>query len=216
MNIDGILFDLDGTLWDSCRVVSESWSETLRRVYGIEGGPTAAQVKSIMGMTADEIADTLFTGYGPQYREICLACIHGENDYIAEHGGDLYPGVPAMLETLSKRYPLFIVSNCLDGYIECFLKSSGLSAFFRDWACEGSTGLKKAGNIALVARRYVLKNPLYIGDTIMDERSAREAGCPFVHAAYGFGRSEDPDAVIASAAELPAVIAILEGEEGYV
>ena len=211
MNIDGIIFDLDGTLWDSCRVVSESWGETLRQKYGITDGPAPARVKSIMGMTADEIADTLFSGYGPQFREICLACIHGENDYIADHGGDVYPGVSEMLETLAERYPLFIVSNCLDGYIECFLKSSGLSAFFRDWACEGSTGLKKAGNIALIAARHGLKNPVYIGDTVMDERSAREAGSPFIHAAYGFGIAESPDAVAASPAELPARIEALEG-----
>ena len=211
MMIDGILFDLDGTLWDSCRVVSESWGETLRRDYGMEGGPTPLQVKGIMGMTADEIADTLFTGYGPRAKEICLACIHGENDYIADHGGDVYPGVPEMLETLAEKYPLFIVSNCLDGYIECFLKSSGLSALFRDWACEGSTGLKKAGNIALIAARHSLKKPVYIGDTVMDERSAREAGSPFIHAAYGFGTAESPDAVTASPAELPARIEALEG-----
>ncbi len=211
MNIDGIIFDLDGTLWDSCRVVSESWGETLRRQYGLEGGPTAAQVKGIMGMTADEIADTLFTGYGENFREICVACIHGENDYIAHHGGDVYPGVPTMLEALSRRFPLFIVSNCLDGYIECFLKSSGFGAHFRDWACEGSTGLKKAGNIALIAERHGLSAPVYIGDTVMDERSAREAGCPFIHAAYGFGSAENPDAVVSSPAELPGVIGTLEG-----
>ena len=195
MNIDGIIFDLDGTLWDSCRVVSESWGETLRQKYGITDGPAPARVKSIMGMTADEIADTLFSGYGPQFREICLAC---------------------MLETLAERYPLFIVSNCLDGYIECFLKSSGLSAFFRDWACEGSTGLKKAGNIALIAARHGLKNPVYIGDTVMDERSAREASCLFLHAAYGFGTAEIPDAVAASPAELSARIETLEGGMAYV
>ena len=206
MNIDGIIFDLDGTLWDSCRVVSESWGETLRRQYGIEHGPTAAQVKSIMGMTADEIADTLFTGYGKNFREICVACIHGENDYIADHGGDVYPGVPEMLEMLSGRFPLFIVSNCLDGYIECFLKSSGLGVRFRDWACEGSTGLKKAGNISLIAARHGIAAPVYIGDTVMDERSAREAGCPFIHAAYGFGGCEHPDAVIETPAELITVL----------
>ena len=208
--IDSIIFDLDGTLWDSCRVVSESWGKTLLERFGIAEGPSAGQVKSIMGMTAEEIQNTLFSQYGARAREICLACIHGENAYIAKHGGDLYPGVPEMLETLSARLPLFIVSNCLDGYIECFLKSSGLSAFFRDWACEGSTGLKKAGNIALIAARHGLKNPVYIGDTVMDERSAREAGCPFLHAAYGFGSAESPDAAAASPSELPARIEAME------
>ena len=103
-----------------------------------------------------------------------------------------------MLAALSETRPLFIVSNCLDGYIECFLESSGLAARFRDWACEGSTGLKKAGNIALICRRHGLRRPVYVGDTRMDEQSAREAGCLFIHAAYGFGESEAPDAVIAA------------------
>ena len=209
--IDSIIFDLDGTLWDSCRVVSESWGRTLLEHFGIAGGPDAGQVRGIMGMTAEEIQNTLFSQYGARAREICLACIHGENAYIAKHGGDLYPGVSEMLETLSAKLPLFIVSNCLDGYIECFLESSGLAARFRDWACEGSTGLKKAGNIALIAKRHGLRTPVYVGDTAMDERSAREAGCPFIHAAYGFGESESPDAVIAAPAALPAVIEKMEG-----
>ena len=211
MKTDGILFDLDGTLWDACRVVSESWGETLRRMYGITQGPDPKQVRGIMGMTAEEITAALFSQYGARAREICLACIHGENDYIADHGGDLYPGVRETVQALARRYPLFIVSNCLDGYIECFLKSSGLTPCFRDHVCEGSTGLKKAGNIALLAARYGLKSPVYVGDTVMDERSAREAGCPFIHAAYGFGAAERPDAVITSPAELPA---LLEAEGG--
>ena len=209
--IDSIIFDLDGTLWDSCRVVSESWGETLRQRFGIAAGPDAAAVKGIMGMTAAEITAALFSRYGDRAEEICLACIHGENAYIARRGGDLYPGVPGMLAALSARLPLFIVSNCLEGYIECFLASSGLAPYFRDHACEGATGLKKAGNIALITERNGLRHPVYVGDTCMDEQSARQAGCPFIHAAYGFGTCEAPDAVIAAPAELAAAIDRLEG-----
>ena len=46
----------------------------------------------------------------------------------------------------------------------------------------------------------------------MDEQSAREAGCLFIHAAYGFGESEAPDAVLNAPAELVGLIAGLEGE----
>ena len=62
-----------------------------------------------------------------------------------------------------------------------------------------------------IAARHGLAAPVYIGDTVMDERSAREAGCPFIHAAYGFGESESPDAVIAAPAALAAVIGEMEG-----
>jgi len=209
METDGVIFDLDGTLWDSCRVVSESWGLTLRRLCGAESGPSPEEVKGIMGMTAAQIAAVLFSQYGARAEELCFACIHGENDYIARHGGDLYPGVPEMLDALAGRCPLFIVSNCLEGYIECFLESSGLADRFRDHLCEGETGLPKAGNIARIIARHGLKKPVYVGDTAMDEKSAREAGCRFIHAAYGFGAAERPDAVIA--APLALVSLLTEG-----
>ena len=169
MLTDGVIFDLDGTLWDSCRVVAESWGETLRRL-----DPAA----------------------------VCPA-----------RGGELYPELEETLAALSAREPLFIVSNCLDGYIQCFLHSSGLGRYFRDYECEGSTGLSKAENIMLLCRRHGLRRPVYVGDTRSDESSARKAGCAFIHAAYGFGSCEAPDAVIRGLGELPGLLKTGEGEK---
>ncbi len=211
MNIDAVIFDLDGTLWDSCRVVSESWSETLRQLGCTDWKPKPETIKGIMGMTAEEIAAALFSQYGGRSREICRQCIHGENEYIAKHGGDLYPGVGETLAALSETLPLFIVSNCLEGYIECFLDSSGLGPLFRDHVCEGDTGLNKAGNIALLCDRHGLRRPVYVGDTAADERSAREAGCAFIFASYGFGSAERSEAVIDAFSELPAVLKAWKG-----
>ena len=212
MTTDGILFDLDGTLWDSSRVVAESWGATLRRLDPSAPAPETQDVRGIMGMTARQIADTLFFRFGEAAESVCLQCIHEENAYIAVHGGELYPVLEETLAALSARAPLFIVSNCQDGYIQCFLQSSGLGAYFRDFACEGSTGLDKAGNIALLCGRHGLKRPVYVGDTRSDEASARAAGCAFVHAAYGFGSAEAPDAVIGALGELPALFETGEGE----
>ena len=202
MITDGILFDLDGTLWDSCRVVAESWGETLRCVYGEENAPSLEEVRGIMGMTAEEITRALFFRFGEKAGEVCLRCIREENAYIARHGGDVYPGVKEMLETLSENFPLFLVSNCQEGYIPCFLTSAGFTDCFRDWLCEGDTGQGKAENIRMLCERNGLKHPVYVGDTRSDELSARQAGCAFVHAAYGFGGAERPDAAVQSPKDL--------------
>ena len=66
--------------------------------------------------------------------------------------------------------------------------------------------MKKADNIALIARRNGLKRYIYVGDTASDEESAALAGCPFVHAAYGFGTAKNPAAVIGAPLELLAVV----------
>ena len=213
MTTDGVIFDLDGTLWDSCRVVAESWGETLRRLDPAAVSPGPDEVRGIMGMTAPEIARTLFSQYGAEAEAVCLTCIREENEYIAARGGELYPELEETLAALSACVPLFIVSNCLDGYIQCFLHSSGLDRYFRDYECEGSTGLEKAENITLLCRRYALRRPVYVGDTRSDESSARKAGCAFVHAAYGFGSCEAPDAVIRGLGELPGLLKTGEGEK---
>lgn len=102
-----------------------------------------------------------------------------ENAYIAAHGGGTpYPGLEELLRRLSGRCGLYIVSNCIDGYIQCFLGCTGLGGYIKDFECEGVTGVKKADNIALIARRNGLKRYIYVGDTASDEESARACRLP--------------------------------------
>lgn len=210
MGIDGIIFDLDGTLWDSCRVVAESWTQTLEKIGAAGHVISTEDAKSIMGLTAAGIADKLFSHYGDRADEVCRRCMEEEIDYISQHSGDVYPGVEEMFEKLGKKYPLFIVSNCQDGYIQCFFKATGFGKYIKDMECEGSSGLAKADNIRLICKRNGLRAPVYVGDTAGDEKSARSADCRFVHAAYGFGQVQTPDAVINSPLELLAVISAME------
>ena len=199
---DGVIFDLDGTLWDSCRSVAASWRETLAQRHGALYAPTEEDIQSIMGMTAVQIAEKLFSVYGKNALAVCLDCIESELAYIAVHGGRLYPGVEELFRALEGTCGLYIVSNCQQGYIECFLKYTGLGSYIRDYECSGATGLGKAENIRLVARRNGLRHPIYVGDTHMDQASAAAAGLPFIHAAYGFGHAEAPDGVIGAPLEL--------------
>ena len=211
MRADGVLFDLDGTRWDSCGVVARSWGKTLAG-RGLDWEPSAAEIRGIMGMNLEQITEALFSRYGERAAELCRSCIREENTLVASEGGVLYPGTGDMLAELSARLPLFIVSNCQDGYIQAFLANTGFAPFFCDFACEGSTGLGKAENLALLIRRHGLRAPVYVGDTESDERSALEAGCRFIHAAYGFGGARTPDAVIDSPAELCALLCAEEGD----
>ncbi len=212
-NIDGIIFDLDGTLWDSCRIVAESWGYTLRTKYASQQAPTKAEVRSVMGLTVSQIAEKLFSDYGNRALEICTDCIREENSYLASHGGGTpYPGLEELFCRLSERCGLYIVSNCIDGYIQCFLSCTGLGKYIKDFECEGVTGMKKADNIALIAQRNGLKRYIYVGDTSSDEESAALAGCPFVHASYGFGTAKAPAAVIGAPLELLAVVDAMDKE----
>lgn len=216
MRFDAILFDIDGTLWDSCEAVRASWQLSLRRRYGCFGSPSLEQVRSIMGLTPDEIAQTLFSRFGPHAREVFDALSEDECAYIAVHGAELYPGVAEGLRALSARYPLFLVSNCQRGYIDALYASTGFAPLFADARCAGVTGLDKAGNLCALLRERGLQNAVFVGDTVGDEQAARAAGCRFVHAAYGFGTAEAPDGVIGRFDALAALLARWEGEDARV
>lgn len=193
---DGILFDLDGTLWDSTPQLTECWNEAIA-LHGSPRPPLSIEeVRGSMGLLLYDIAQKLLPDSPLEVQAAVIEeCVRMELPYLAKHGGALFPREIETLTALQAQYPLFVVSNCEDGYIEAFYEGTGLGHFFTDRECAGRTGKPKSENIALVAERHGLKRPVYIGDTELDCTSARKAGVPFLHAAYGFGTVTDAPAV---------------------
>lgn len=183
----GLIFDLDGTLWDSSKQVADSWTEALA-MMGKKKVITIEDMQRVMGKTMDQIADMLFADEPMQERYDTLKrCMDYENDYVRKHGGVLYPRVEETLIELKKKYKLFIVSNCQCGYIEAFLGHYGFEKYFEDIQCFGDNGLPKGKNIRILFDRNDLEDAAYIGDIQGDYDATMEAELAFIHAAYGFG-----------------------------
>ena len=131
-------------------------------------------------------------------------------EYLHTHCGTLYPDFRLTMETLrADGFELAVVSNCQLGYIDAFLSSSGAADLFLDYEEWERTGLTKGENIRLVMKRNHYVKGIYVGDTKKDQEAALLAGIPFIHAAYGFGESINPDGVIYRLSDLPAEISRL-------
>lgn len=209
------IFDVDGTLWDSARAVTDSWNEILERQCG-RGDLTVQDMHGFMGHTMDEIAARIMPDMPEEKRtDIMEDCMSHEIDYLGQHSGCFYPGV---LETLRALYAagkeLYIVSNCQQGYIERLLAaghlSSGENGMIRDFLCYGDTHRPKGENIEYLLECNGLspEEAVYVGDTEMDEDAANEAGVDFYHVCYGFGRARHP------ARELDTLEELLENGDG--
>lgn len=209
-HIDAILFDLDGTLWDSSESVAKSWNLALSEL-NIQKTLTKEDIQSVMGMIMTDIADKLFPEIDKKTRyEVLKKCCEIENAYIENNGGILFENLEKTLTVLSKDYKLAIVSNCQAGYIEAFLKSHKLSKYFCDFENPGRTGLVKGENIKLVVNRNNFKNIVYVGDTLSDYKATQLAKVKFIYARYGFGEVKDYKYAIDKIEDLPNYIKEIE------
>ncbi len=206
---DSIIFDLDGTLWDSTNEVALAFNKVLQENHPeVKDEVTVHRLKELFGLPLDMIGIKLFQSVSKEQAvSIIEECCDYECEYLAEHGATLYEGLEDMLILLSKQYKLFIVSNCQEGYIQCFFHAyPQLEQYFTDYEYPGRSGKLKADNIRLVVERNDLKNPIYVGDTLGDANAANEANVPFIFARYGFGDVQEYYGVMDSLEELKNIL----------
>lgn len=194
--MDGIIFDVDGTIWDSTDPVAEAWNLAIEKNSPLDVRVDRQILSRLFGKTMTEIGDALFPMIEDADRRAALldACYNYENLYLEEHPGTLYEGVTETIRSLSEKYSLFIVSNCQCGYIEVVMKSTGIGPYIKDHLCFGETQTPKGETIRTLMERNGLKDVVYVGDTQGDADACRAAGVPFIFAEFGFG--DVPDAEI--------------------
>lgn len=200
---DSLIFDLDGTLWDTTSACAASWNHAVKQ-RGIAFRTIApSDIASVAGMPNGECVRSVFAGLPErQIEDLILDTAAYDIRFIGEMGGSLYEGVEEGLRRLAQRWPLFIVSNCQSGYIEAFLDQTGFGRLFADFECHGSTGLGKAENLQLLIARNRIESPIFVGDTDGDRQAAQQARMPFLHVAYGFGRTVKGESAFSTFAEL--------------
>ena len=203
--MDSMIFDMDGTLWNSTPEVAIAFNKVLKEKHPeVTEVVTDKRLQELFGLPLDVIAVKLFESVDEeQAKKVMVECCDYECVYLGEHGATLYDDLEETLQQLAKQYKLIIVSNCQEGYIQCFFRAYPyFEQYFTDFEYPGRTGKLKADNIRIVINRNELKNPVYVGDTQGDADASKEAGVPFIYAGYGFGEVKEYYKVIHSLKEL--------------
>lgn len=88
----GIIFDMDGTLWDSADGVAKSWTQVIQNEYKKDMAVTEQDIKRVMGKTMDVIGDIFFPELtSAEQKSLVGKCGDWENEYLRRNGGKLYP-----------------------------------------------------------------------------------------------------------------------------
>lgn len=211
MKLESLIFDIDGTLWDSRALVAEGYNIQLRAEGYDRLCVTAEDLKPLFGKVMTEIADAILEEVPAAERYALMErCMETENRYLAENECRIgYAGVKETLEKLAKSYRLFIVSNAQCGYPELCMEKLGIGHLIEGHLCFGDTGTEKGQTILELMRRHNIQSAAYIGDTQGDFEATVVADIPFIWAAYGFGSPAGAAGRITDIRQLPATLGAL-------
>ena len=205
-NIKMIIFDLDGTLWETMETTCKSANEIMKK-HNINHEITKETVSNTMGCNFEEAAKNYMPNIEREERLLLMKEIIEYNSMkLAEEGGNLYPNLEETLKKLKEKYKLAIVSNCGANYIESFLESSKLGIYFDDFAAASKMQIPKGEAIRKVMERNNIENAIYVGDTQKDYEASQEAGIDFIHAKYGFAKDLKFEKNIDSIDQLPDLL----------
>jgi len=198
---DGLVFDLDGTLWDAASASTYGWNLALEEM-GLLSRVTVDGIRSVSGRPFHRCVEILV----PELHAAPEAAVRfieaHERVGIETLGGILYEGVADGLPSLAATYRLFMVSNCPDWYLEAFFRATSLREFFTGWDCHGASGVGKSQMLLGLGERHHWERGIYIGDTQGDADAATDAGMEFAYVRYGFGGAESPSLSFESFGEL--------------
>ncbi len=180
-----IVFDLDGTLTDSCELGHLLFKEVFRRLG--------------FGEISDEMADSF---NGPSSDEVCR--IMGIEDRKKEYNalidevetelvrtvGKIYPGIIEMLADLAPHAHLAILTNGSPVYCQTCIEEYGFAPYIGLHAGFAS-GVTKAMRIGMWERELGTRRTIVVGDRGTDIANARAANAYAIGVTFGLGTREE-------------------------
>lgn len=215
--IKNILFDLDGTLSDSGKSITESVAYALEK-SGIDR--SSFSLKDLEKFIGPPLQQSFQTFYGFS-KEETMQAVDFFREYFNKIGilqNEMYSGVPQMLQSLQTLgYTLYVATSKPEIYAQKILEDFGIAHFFLDIV--GSSLSHNADSSKITIIRTVLTNHsllpetcIMIGDREHDIFGAHQCGMKAIGVLYGFGDKEELEAVNADyiVSTVPELTALLE------
>ena len=195
MNYTSLIFDFDGTLFDTRRAIAA----TLQQTFQQRGAPVPDDERIWttirLGITLERTIESLLKETSPdRIKEWVVAYREIYNGGLGIKNSNPFPGIPELMRDLSEGGNVIVVcSNKGRQAVELTLSHFGMnSVATMIVAAEGPQPTKPDPASFLSRIRPAIGNeassrPLVIGDTDADIRYARAIGADVCWAAYGYG-----------------------------
>lgn len=219
--LQGVLFDLDGTLLDTAADIALALNRTLAE-RGWSALPVGA-VARMIGRGSPILIERAAAALGQVVNAAEQAAMverffefYGALEESNESDAEPYPGVPGALRMVHEAgLSVAVVTNKQERFAKALLHRLGLAGFV-DLVVGGDTCERRKPDpqpllFACGSLKLTPAQVLMVGDSVNDVTAARAAAIPVVCVPYGYNEGQDPrslkcDAMIDTLADLPPLL----------
>lgn len=211
MQLDAILFDFDGTLFDTIHLIVESYQYMYRKHKKREH--SADEIKSGIGLPLEEVIIGEYPEDGPAMLETYLEY----SNKRASYSYGIFLGIGPMLEGLKEEgIPFGIVTAKRFNQAKAALETSGLEDYFDCLVTKFDTEIHKPNPAPLNVgmKKLGFEDPsriIYVGDAIFDVQAAKNGD--FISAAVAWTqiksetlKAENPDIWLEKPEDLVSIV----------
>jgi HAD superfamily hydrolase (TIGR01509 family) len=214
-DVEGVLFDLDGTLIDTDDDLVARWASRLESIEPLLPSHDAKRSVRRTISAGQKPANTLLTLLDRMGFDDEALAVRGRLRQLAGQPPTdtfrLIDGVPELLERLGDRFSLAIVTTRSREEVDAFLEQFGWQDRFQAVVTRDDVAHLKPDPEAILLAAEKLKIPVgrcaMVGDTSTDIEAAQNAGAIAIGVLSGFGERDDlgeADLVLETTADLNA------------
>jgi adenosylhomocysteine nucleosidase len=192
-----IIFDMDGTLFQTNTILEPSLIDTfdrLREKGSWSGRTPLEQYQQIMGVPLPAVWETLLPSTSTELREYANELFHERLiENIKKGKGSLYPNVIETLNTLKENgIPMFIASNGLTVYLQAIVSYFGLNRWISEtYSIQQIDSLDKSELVKIIIQEHGIKTGAVVGGRLSDIIAAKTNGLTAIGCNFDFAKEEE-------------------------